>query len=119
MVKLLLETKANVESQPDEKRMTPLARSTFWSHFEVVKLLLKYKANVKSKDRRGLIALAHAACRGYSEVVTLLVGSNADVNLTFNFMRFSGKTKALKCLLKFKTIVRLFYNNSNGFRNVC
>ena len=118
VVKLLLEAKADIESQ-DENGMTPLTRSAFWSHSEVVKLLLKDQANVESKDLRGLTPLAHAAYRGHSEVVTLLVGANAVVKSTFNFMRLSGKTKAPQCLLEIKAKVRLFYNNINGFRDVC
>ncbi|MDE7141089.1 MAG: ankyrin repeat domain-containing protein [Treponemataceae bacterium] len=47
---------------------------------DMIKLLVKSKANVNGKDGKGYTALMHAAQQGTTDIARLLIKSGADVN---------------------------------------
>ena len=63
VVKLLLNTKANVEAE-DKDGGTPLSCAAKNGHVDVVKLLLNAKANVEAEDKDGGTPLSCAAENG-------------------------------------------------------
>jgi hypothetical protein len=72
VVKLLLESKAEVDSKDSKFGRTPLLLAAKNGHEAVVKLLLESKAEVDSKDRLGRTPLSWAAENGHEAVVKLL-----------------------------------------------
>ena len=77
---LLLEG-APVDDQLDHLQRTPLIHACEGDHFDVVRLLVGYEADVNRVDARGQTAL-HAACRhalGNKDVMAYLVRRGADV----------------------------------------
>lgn len=53
-------------------------------NIEIIELLVKYGANIDTRDGDGYTALQVAAIRGKMQIVKKLVELNADVNLTTN-----------------------------------
>jgi hypothetical protein len=81
VVKLLLETKADVNVQ-DNDGGTALYLAARHGHEAVVKLLLEAKADVNVQDNYvGVTALHRAALNGHEAVVKLLLEAKTDVNV--------------------------------------
>ena len=60
---------------------TLLTHAAMDGHTEVVKLLLKKKANVNARGRGGFTALHNAAQKGHLEIVQMLLDNKADINV--------------------------------------
>jgi len=75
-------TGANVETTKREDGIgnTPLILASERGYADEVKLLLKYKANVRAVEKNGADALAMACHFGHTDVMYLLLDSGADVN---------------------------------------
>jgi ankyrin repeat domain-containing protein 50 len=76
-----IDLEAEVDSNDDLYRRTPLSWAAEGGHEAVVKLLLASKAEVDSKDSVGQTPLSWAAERGHEAVVKLLLVSKAEVDL--------------------------------------
>jgi ankyrin repeat protein len=63
---------------------TPLMAATVKKNTELVKLLLKYKANPNAVDQNGSTALHFSVIFSYEEIIKLLVASNAKSSLKDN-----------------------------------
>jgi hypothetical protein len=102
VVKLLLETKADVESKWGGR--TPLSWAAFKGHEAVVKLLLKAKADVESRDDRNRTPLSLAAYGGHETVVKLLLKAKADIDSRDHHNRTPLSWAAFK---RHKAVVKL------------
>src|SRR5438045_7621481 len=82
VVKLLLETKADLNVRDVDDGRTALHRAASCRHEAVVKLLLEAKADANLQDADdGRTALHMAAEYGYVAVVELLLETGADGNV--------------------------------------
>ena len=70
LAQLLLEHKANVDKESDN-RTTSIHLAAYFGHATVVRLLLDECANTKFTDKWGLHPLAIAEAQEYSQVVSL------------------------------------------------
>ena len=70
VVKLLLESKADVNAEHTDGR-TALMAAAQNGHLEIVKMLLESKADVNAKDNDGVTALMLAAVEGHVDVVKI------------------------------------------------
>jgi ankyrin repeat protein len=87
---------------------TPLMAATVKKNLELVKLLLKHKANPNSVDQNGSTALHFSVIFSYDEIVKLLVDANAKVNLKDN----RGKTALdYAKVTQNETITKILNNN--------
>ncbi|CAD5219398.1 unnamed protein product [Bursaphelenchus okinawaensis] len=77
---LLLERKSDINAQIETNRNTALTLACFQGRTEVVRLLLKYEANVEHRAKTGLTPLMEAANGGYTDVGELLLQAGADSN---------------------------------------
>ncbi|KAK0399896.1 hypothetical protein QR680_003264 [Steinernema hermaphroditum] len=78
--KLLLERGSDINAHIETNRNTALTLACFQGRVEVVRLLLKYNANVEHRAKTGLTPLMEAANGGYSAVGKLLLEASADPN---------------------------------------
>ena len=60
--------------------MTALLWASDMGHLEVLRLLIKEKADLKVADENGLTALLWAADRGHVDCVNVLIEAKIDVN---------------------------------------
>jgi len=81
VVKILLETKANVNVT--NKKINPLILSSYHGHVKIVKLLLKFQASLEARDYNDT-ALTTASRRNHFEIVSLLLKAKADINAVDN-----------------------------------
>ena len=79
VVKLLLESGADLESKDEEFGQTPLLWAVIYGNEAVVKLLVEKGAGLESKDTFGQTPLSLAAKEGKEAMVKLLVEKGADV----------------------------------------
>uniref|UniRef100_A0A1I7RHD0 ANK_REP_REGION domain-containing protein n=1 Tax=Bursaphelenchus xylophilus TaxID=6326 RepID=A0A1I7RHD0_BURXY len=77
---LLLERGSDINAQIETNRNTALTLACFQGRTEVVRLLLRYGANVEHRAKTGLTPLMEAANGGYTEVGELLLLAGADPN---------------------------------------
>ena len=82
VVERLLQARADPEAVPskDDGHKTPLVCAAMVGNAEIVRLLVKYKANVQATDTLKRIALHLGALWGHAQVVEVLVQAKADVN---------------------------------------
>jgi hypothetical protein len=82
-VERLLQARANPEAVPSKDgtlKTTPLLCAAMVGNAEIVRLLVKYKANVQATDTLKRTPLHLGALWGHAQVVQVLVQAKADVN---------------------------------------
>ncbi|RAQ52875.1 hypothetical protein AFGD_004960 [Aspergillus flavus] len=81
-VKVLLDSGAHVHPPQDSARLTPLQRAVDGSQLEVIRLLLKAKANPNCFTKAKQGTALQIACRNSGEagVVELLIAAGADID---------------------------------------
>ncbi|KAI6219308.1 NFU1 iron-sulfur cluster scaffold-like protein, mitochondrial [Aphelenchoides fujianensis] len=77
---MLLERGSDINAQIETNRNTALTLACFQGRTEVVRLLLKFGANVEHRAKTGLTPLMEAANGGYTDVGALLLKAGADPN---------------------------------------
>lgn len=82
MAKYLLENHALVDLAVDD---TPLIIASCVGYMEIIKLLLKYGADINWKDKDGRSALFFAKAHRQKEVVQFLIENGADTELVDKF----------------------------------
>ena len=81
IVEVLLESGADINIVPtDETRKTALIAAVDKGHYEVVSLLLRYKADTTIKEKLGFDALFSAAVAGNTKIAELLLNNGANPN---------------------------------------
>ena len=85
-VKMLVEHKANIDSQ-DEDGWTALMYAARYGHTDIVKMLVEHKANVDSQNKDGWTALMRAAEYGHTAVVKILVAVGCNTQIKDNWGR--------------------------------
>lgn len=91
-VKRLLDLGANPNAQNVKKILTPLTMAAYYGHLEVCNTLLKYGANLHSKDGHGRTAFLSAASQGHAFVCRFLLDNGAnyyDLDSSGNDFNFS------------------------------
>ncbi|CAG2233968.1 unnamed protein product [Mytilus edulis] len=93
---------------------------------ELVKILLKYEANVDIQDSGGRTALHVASMKGTFEIVKLLVLHNATINLQNNrgdtplhFACKGGHDKIVEFLFLQKALLKLNDDNASPLHHTC
>ena len=106
LVKILLETKADVNARKRDDGATPLYIASIRGHTEIVKLLLDYKADVNMGLTNGDTPLHTAVWNGHPEVVKILLEKKADVNASkhdgatpLDIAAITGNIEIMKLLL--------------------
>ena len=61
------------------------AHNKFNSQYDLIDLLLKYRANIDLFDVEGNTALIYTSKRGYSDVIDLLLPYNPNLNIINNY----------------------------------
>jgi len=79
-VKLLLQGKADIQEVTDSNGKTPLTLSAERGNLECVTELLSKRASLEQSEKMGGCALMCAAHHNETEVVSYLLGNNANVN---------------------------------------
>lgn len=100
IVNVLLEHDAIVNCSSD---MSPLHLASYKGHSEVVKLLLKFGANIDTYDLYGMTPLHAALLHAKKQVITTLLGYGADINLLSGDNRtvlniVTGSPKTAQCV---------------------
>jgi ankyrin repeat protein len=80
IIKLLIENKANVDSN-DNYGNTPLHQALNFNRLEAVQVLISNKANPDVANSAGVTPLHLAVSKGSVEAVEILIKAGADVNL--------------------------------------
>ncbi|KAI0988584.1 hypothetical protein GJ496_005992, partial [Pomphorhynchus laevis] len=78
--KLLLELGADINAQIETNKNTALTLACYQGRYDVVKLLIEYKANIEHRAKTGLTPLMEAASGGFTEVGSVLIEKGADIN---------------------------------------
>lgn len=81
--------------------------------FEIVELLIKYKADVNFKDNNNITPLMMACKSGSNDIVKLLLKFDADVNITDNNNNNAISYASLNYHEKTHTIIKSLYNAQN------
>lgn len=76
----LIEKGADPNAKNSELGAPPILQATHCNNVDVVRALIKHKANVNDSDRRGRTALIEAAIRGHVPIAESLLAAGADVN---------------------------------------
>lgn len=87
IVELLLQYGADVNEQYPLDAQRPLHHASERGNIEVVKVLLKWGADVKARDFYGKTALHCAVSRGSRPLTLLLLEHHADINVADRFGR--------------------------------
>lgn len=61
--------------------ITPLIKATWYSHTEIVRVLIEAGANLNTPFRGGWVALFIASQKGYTEIVKLLLEAKAKKDI--------------------------------------
>lgn len=77
----------------DSQTLTPLMKASIKGHLEIVKMLLKFGANPRKKNKRSESSLALACMQENAAIVERLIIAKADVNET----DVRKRTPLLKC----------------------
>eukprot|EP01087_Luapelamoeba_hula_P005283 TRINITY_DN1535_c0_g1_i1.p1 TRINITY_DN1535_c0_g1~~TRINITY_DN1535_c0_g1_i1.p1 ORF type:complete len:386 (-),score=95.92 TRINITY_DN1535_c0_g1_i1:107-1264(-) len=80
LLAILLANRAEVDSNVNETKRTPLIEATMRGNERMVELLVNAGADVNLEDKEGMTALHWAATRGYEALVVFLLDHKADVN---------------------------------------
>jgi ankyrin repeat protein len=81
VAEVLLDHGAELERRPSINGSTPLSQAADRGNIEMVKLLLKRKANVNSADDSGATPVRKAAAGNWPELVKVLLDAGADPKL--------------------------------------
>ena len=108
IVNLLLEHGANPNISGYIEEYTPLIKASEFGHIGVVKLLLKYNADVNIQAIDGRTALIVASALGHFEIVKELVKYGADIHIkiketnlnAYTIAKLHGHKKIVKFLTK-------------------
>jgi uncharacterized protein len=73
--------KGHIPDPVDSYRRTPLIIAAMAGNPDLVELLVKYKANLNTRDEAGAGAFHYAAARGHTDVVEMLVELGAKINI--------------------------------------
>eukprot|EP00435_Cladocopium_sp_Y103_P041722 s331_g11.t1 len=114
--RVLLAAQADVAAR-DERGCTPLHHAISDNYVEIVKLLLEWKAS-NVKDNNGQTPLNLAAGKGHTEICSILVAADVDVNVTghngstpLHDAALGGHADVVKLLLEGKARVILINND--------
>ena len=77
----LLGKGSDVNEKDAEFGVTPLHAAAYHGHMDIVKLLLKKKADIHARDNDGETPLLAALSKGFSEIGLLLINRGAKVNV--------------------------------------
>lgn len=83
LVKTLINANATINlnagsSDLRRRTQTPLHYASINNHSEVIKVLVKAKANINAKDADGLTPLQHAIRRGHQDAALILMSAGAE-----------------------------------------
>eukprot|EP00434_Breviolum_minutum_P025449 symbB.v1.2.022488.t1/scaffold1997.1/size93120/1 len=78
-VKKLLQSRADLESRSDGRKLTPLHWAAEEGHRDVVQLLLEKHAEIEATDADGETPLHVAAGRGHRDIVQVLLEKTAEI----------------------------------------
>ena len=106
-VELLLARGANIEFRSGflQTGYTPLHISTYFGHFDLVRLLLDHGADAKCMDRRGYTPLQLACRHGHVDVVELMFDRKEERGVMFDrfdalaVARLGDNEDIVRCLL--------------------
>lgn len=88
-VKLLIDSKADIDGPSHDFNITPLMAAASAGHFELVNLLINSGACINKVDLKGRTPLMHAAYYGRNEIISLLIEKGA-VTKSLDFQRKSA-----------------------------
>ena len=94
VVKLLLDSGANINKQSGTEKINPLYGAVDSGHFAIVTLLIGAGANINQQNRLGETPLYCAAEKNYTEIALILIKAGANANLTENGYGMSPLHKA-------------------------
>ncbi len=80
-VKELMDKGANVNQRDDQFGITPLHTAAFHGRTEIVRLLLRSKADINAGDKEGETPLLSALAGGHAEISELLINRGAQINI--------------------------------------
>ena len=81
IVKVLIESGANVEVKEENYDCTPLHYAASNEHLEITKLLVEKKADVNSMNKSNETPLHYTTFHSHLEITKLLIENGAKVNL--------------------------------------
>ncbi len=84
IINLLLDAKADLECRHPSNLHTPLMIATCENHADTVSLLVFRKANMESRDTKGVTALMQATGLNSVSVAELLIGARANIHAESN-----------------------------------
>ena len=105
LVKLLLQSGADINARGGEQQRTILMLSMLHGNTSIVQYLLDEGASVNTQDRKGDTALMLASSSGHSEIVRLLLNYGADINIVGKGFGFTALSYA--CILQHTVCVDL------------
>jgi len=79
-IKWILDNNYNVNEEELTSRATLLHYAAHHGHDNIVKLLIKHKANVNAKDVRGYTPLYTASVNGHTSTASLLIDHGAHIH---------------------------------------
>jgi ankyrin repeat protein len=85
ILRLLLEAGASPNPAPGCPHESALISAVTFEHFDAVKLLVEFRANLNLQDQQGFTALHRAVDKGLEEMAEFLCTAGADPN-TKNFL---------------------------------
>ncbi|XP_063913882.1 protein fem-1 homolog A-like [Zophobas morio] len=90
----LLEEGAHPNGGSGLQQYTPLHSSSFQGHLDIVKLLLKFGADINAQEAEGYTPLNGAIWNNHQDVALFLINNNADFTL-YNNNRFTPLMSAV------------------------
>uniref|UniRef100_A0A8C3UAN5 Regulatory factor X associated ankyrin containing protein n=1 Tax=Catharus ustulatus TaxID=91951 RepID=A0A8C3UAN5_CATUS len=76
----ILKTRENLVNKPDERGFTPLIWAAAFGEIETVRHLLEWGADPHALAKERESALALASMGGYTDIVTMLLDRDVDIN---------------------------------------
>ncbi len=96
IVNLLIQHRANVNSQSQNTSTTALMRAAANGRLEIVNLLIQSGAKVNLRNYSGFTALIEAARNGHFEIVKVLINNGANVNSQDYYQRSTALIEAAR-----------------------
>jgi ankyrin repeat protein len=85
VVRVLVESRANVDIGHNNNTFTPLLWAAQYGFVSIVEILLDASASINQVDLNNATALFTAAKEGNTELVRLLIGRGADLNIEMRY----------------------------------